>query len=458
MMGDTIAALATAVGPAGVAVVRVSGPEALDVAARVFRCSQLASLAAGEARHVYYGRLLDGPEGQPLDDGVAWFSRGPHSFTGEDVVEISCHGGVMPARLALQSVLRAGARLAEPGEFTRRAFLNGRLDLAQAEATMDLIQARTGAAFAAARRRLDGQLSRRVRDVGRRILSLLAEIEARGDFPELELEELEPAEVNSGLAGCIEELRGLLAGAEEGRLLREGLHVVLVGRPNVGKSSLLNALLGEERAIVSEMPGTTRDVIEAGLAIQGVPVTLADTAGLRDSGDPLERAGTRRTVAVLEQADVAVFVVDAAEGWVAEDAVAASSLPDVPVIVAANKCDLRRWTPGDDLRRIVRGIREVVEVSARTGEGIGPLREAIARAAGLMRREEPVLGTVRQRNAVERAIASLVTATSAVQEGVSLDLVTVDLRGALGALGEITGQNAPDAVLDEIFSRFCIGK
>lgn len=458
MVGDTIAALATAVGPAGVAVVRVSGPEALTVGSLVFRCSQLASLAQGQARHVYYGWLLDGPGGRPLDDGLVWFSPGPHSFTGEDVVEISCHGGTVPSRLALESVLRAGARLAEPGEFTRRAFLNGRLDLAQAEATMDLIEARTGAAFAAARKRLDGDLSRRVSEVGRRVLSLLAEIEARADFPELDLDELDPAVVSQELQGCLEALHELLAGAEEGRLLREGLHVVLVGRPNVGKSSLLNALLEEERAIVSDVPGTTRDVVEAGLAVGGVPVTLADTAGLRESGDALEMAGTRRTAAAVQEADLAIFVVDAAAGWSAADEAAASSLPDVPVIVAANKCDLRRWAPGDEVRGRMGNIREVLQVSARTGEGVDSLRQAMARAAGVRHREEPLLGSVRQKNAVERAATALEMARSAVLAGVSLDVITVDLRGAREALGEVTGESAPDAVLDEVFSRFCIGK
>jgi len=458
LLGDTIAALATAVGEAGVSVVRLSGPEAVTCAARVFRCSRLESLAEGRPRRVYHGWLLDGPGGRRLDDGLAWFSRAPHSFTGEDVVEISCHGGVVASRLALEAVLRGGARLADPGEFTRRAFLNGRLDLAQAEATIDLVQARTGAAFDAARRRLEGELSRRVSSVADRLLGVMAEIEARGDFPDLELEELEPPQVSRELRACMEALRELLAGAEEGRLLREGLRVVLAGRPNVGKSSLLNALLGEERAIVSAVPGTTRDVIEEALVVEGVPVVLADTAGLRESADPLELAGTGRTAAALRQADVVVFVIDAGAGWLPEDEAAAAALPKTPVIVAVNKSDLRRWAPETAMIERIAGGTDVLEVSARTGQGLGALRQAIARAAGVRRREEPMLGTVRQKHAVERAVASLETAAAAVEGGVSLDLAAVDLREAWGALGEVTGENAPEALLDEVFSRFCIGK
>lgn len=458
MLGDTIAALASGAGEAGVSLIRLSGPEALTVADRVFVRTGGGGLAADGPRRVCHGWLLEKPGGERLDEGLAWYMPGPQSYTGEDVVEISCHGGALASRLALQAVLRGGARLAEPGEFTRRAFLNGRVDLAQAEATIDLVRARTRGAFDAARRRLGGELSRRLAELGRRLLELLAEVEVRADFPEVELDELEPSRVLGDLAACEAELERLLAGAESGRLLREGLKVILVGRPNVGKSSLLNALLGEERAIVSHTPGTTRDAIEESLEVEGVPVVLVDTAGVREGGDALEMAGVARTRAALRRGDLALLVLDAAAGWDEEDVAAAREAQGLPLLVVVNKAELSGWRPGEADLAQVSTVRGVVRVSALLGEGLTELRHAIAAAAGLRRGEQALVGTVRQRDALERAVAAVLRASAAVSQGVSLDLVAVDLREARGAIGEVMGEGAPEAVLDEIFSRFCIGK
>ena len=458
MADDTIAALATAAGEAGVSLVRVSGDAALAVVAGIFVPAVGESFRAAAARRVYYGWLLSEPGGERTDDVLAWYMPGPHSYTGEDVVEISCHGGGVAPRLALTAALRAGARLAEPGEFTRRAFMNGRVDLAQAEATIDLVRARTDEAFRAARRLLSGELSEQVRAVGRRLLALLAELEARGDFPDLELPELSPALVASELQGCAGALSSLLGGAEQGRLLREGLRVVLAGRPNVGKSSLLNALLGEERAIVSAVPGTTRDTIEESITIEGVPVVLVDTAGLREGGDEVEMAGVGRTGAALAGADLALLVLDAGAGWTAGDTAAVERLSKVPTVVAVNKADICEWLPAPAELAQVANMQAVVSVSAQELRGLRELRQAIAGAAGLRRGETPLIATVRQRDAVERAMASLGEAGRAALAGTPLDLLAVDINAARLALGEITGESAPEAVLEAIFARFCIGK
>ncbi|MCL5676990.1 MAG: tRNA uridine-5-carboxymethylaminomethyl(34) synthesis GTPase MnmE [Firmicutes bacterium] len=441
--------------------VRVSGPEALQVVGRVFRRADGLPLSEGQGRRVYFGWLMDRPGGERLDECLCWFMPAPRSFTGEDVAEVSCHGGRVASRLALEAILRAGARLAEPGEFTRRAFLNGRVDLAQAEATIDLVRARTEGAFAAAQKRLAGELSIRVREVGDRLVGLLAEVEARADFPELELEELDGSLVTAELEACAGVLEGLVAGAARGRLLRDGLRVVLLGRPNVGKSSLLNALLGTERAIVSSVPGTTRDAIEESLDVDGVPVVLVDTAGVRETGDELELAGVTRTEAALREAGLAVLVVDAAQGWNEGDSAAARRAAGLPLVVAANKRDLRPWVPAKENWGGLPGVRAVVGVSARTGEGLEELRAgmvAVMEAALRRRGEDALVASVRQRDALERSLSAIRLAQEAVRAGVSLDLASVDLRAAQLALQEVTGEAAPEAVLDEIFSRFCIGK
>lgn len=458
MLDDTIAALATAAGEAGVSVVRISGRDALQIAGSVFAPASGEALARAAARRVYYGWVTEARGSRRIDDGLAWYMPGPHSYTGEDVVEISCHGGLAAPGQVLTAVLHAGARLAEPGEFTRRAFINGRVDLAQAEATLDLVRARTEDALLAARRRHDGELSLRVRGVVRRLLVLQAEMTARGDFPDLELADLEPADVAAELRGCVTELQGLLAGAERGRLLREGLRVVLAGRPNVGKSSLLNALLGEERAIVSAVPGTTRDTIEETVAIEGVPVLLVDTAGLRESGDEVEMAGVNRTGYALARADLVLLVLDAADGRTAGDVAAAATLGPAPTVVVVNKADLAGWGPAAAELQTLENWRGTVRVSARLGEGLGELRTTIAAAAGLRRSESALIGTVRQREAVERAADALGEAARGVLSGVPIDVVSVDVNAARLALGEVTGETAPEAVLDEVFSRFCIGK
>ncbi|RME94055.1 MAG: tRNA uridine-5-carboxymethylaminomethyl(34) synthesis GTPase MnmE, partial [Verrucomicrobia bacterium] len=402
-----------------------------------------------------YGRIVH--DGRTADEVLVAVFRKPHSYTGEDTVEISCHGGLLPARLILQALLAAGARHAEPGEFTRRAFLNGRLDLAQAEAVADLIHARTELALAAAQEQLAGALSRRVHAIRDELLQALAHLEAHIDFPE---EDIDPDTTDRLLERLEAGRRGieeLLSTAREGRLLRQGIRAALVGRVNAGKSSLLNRLLGRDRAIVSELPGTTRDTIEETANIRGLPIVLVDTAGLRDAEHPVEAEGIQRTRRTLEAAELILHVVDASEPFSPEEEAWIQTAPGRPRLLVLNKADLpRRCQPP-----AIPGVRRTVEVSCLTGEGIEELKEAIQEvvwSGGVHAEAVEVAINARHQDALRRARESLEMAAGALTQGLSPELVAVDLRAALSALGEIVGEVTTDELLDSIFSRFCIGK
>jgi tRNA modification GTPase len=404
-----------------------------------------------------YGLMVDAA-GATLAEGLAVLMRGPHSFTGEDVIELHCHGGPVAVRRVLDATLAAGARLAEPGEFTRRAFLNGRMDLAQAEAVIDIIRAKTDRAMDAAVQQLRGELSSAVREIRDRLLAVSAHLEADIDFPELDLEVQTQAEVDAGCDWCLERIGGLLAGAHRGKLLREGLHVVLAGRPNVGKSSLLNRLVRENRAIVTDIPGTTRDVIEEWVNIRGLPVVLADTAGIRETGDLVERLGVDRSRAMLERADLILLVVDAADGLTAEDRQLIALLPaGKPRFGVANKIDI---APGFNVGELSEAIGQsrVYAVSAQSGMGVDAVEEGIARFAGIVDKEEFVLANARQAEALRRAAVHLEAAQATRRAGFGSDMISIDIRAAWIVLGEITGESVGEDLLDQIFSRFCIGK
>lgn len=455
---DTIAAIATAPGEGALGVVRVSGPAAFAVAERVFRPARGGG--RWEGFRARYGWAVHPRSGEVLDEVVALAMVGPRSYTGEDVVEFSCHGGPVVLRRVLEAVLAAGARLAEPGEFTRRAFLNGRIDLAQAEAVIDLIRARGEWARRAALAQLGGALSRRLREVREGIVRCLAHVEALLDFPEDEVEAWGEAELRARVEELAAEVAGLSAGYEAGRLVREGVRVAIVGRPNVGKSSVLNALLGEDRALVTAVPGTTRDVIEEGLVVEGVPLVLADTAGIREAGDEVERLGIERAREVLRDADVILLVVDAAAGWTEGDEAVAGLVDPERAVIALNKVDLGRpRVERAVLERLFAG-RPVVEVSALEGRGIEELRRLLARAAwsGVAPREGLLVTRARHRDALERCREGLERAGAALREGLPADVVAAELRRAAGAVGEITGETVDEAVLETVFREFCLGK
>jgi len=393
-----------------------------------------------------------------VDEALALVMLGPHSYTGEDVVELQCHGGAVAVRRVLEVALEAGARLAEPGEFTRRAFLNGRIDLSQAEAVVEVIRAKTDRAMEAAVRQLEGSFSHAIREVRERLLGVAAQLEAEIDFPELELETESREALLEGCSWSLERIGVLLRNVRRGDLLRNGLRVVLAGRPNVGKSSLLNRLVGKDRAIVTAVPGTTRDVIEEWVSLGGVPVLYADTAGIRETEDEVERFGVDRSREMLRRADLILWVVDAGSGLTAEDLALREQLPSSkPVIGVLNKTDLVDPAALDALAAELKGLR-LIQVSALSGAGIEELERAVLEEAGALDMEEGFVATERQGDALRRAADALRSALATAEAGYGPDLISVDVRAAWSALGEITGDTVDEDLLDQIFSRFCIGK
>ncbi len=460
-LDDTIAAIATAPGSAGLAVLRLSGPRALEVADAIFRGATPLAEAAGHTLH--HGWVVwPAPAERRLDEVVAAVFRAPRSYTCEDVVELSCHGGALSARRVLAALLAAGARLADPGEFTLRAFLNGRIDLAQAEAVADLIHAETAGAHDLALAQLGGELSRRIAALTERVTDAVAEVEARVDFAE-DVGGVEvPEHVIAAIAEVDRDLADLLAGSPYARAVREGVRVPLVGRPNVGKSSLFNALLGEARAIVTDVPGTTRDRVSEAIELAGIRVTLSDTAGLRDTEDAVESIGVARSRETLAECAIALWVVDAAAPLGPEDRRIAGDLAARPVLVALNKCDRPAMTRATDVEALLDGgPRRIVGVSATGGEGLDALRGALAELLGAGAAAGGVAGAVgnlRHVDALERARAGLERATCAAREHSPGEIVALELREALAALGEVTGRSVGEDLLERIFSRFCVGK
>jgi len=451
-INDTIAAIATPPGEGGLAVIRVSGPAALAVADRCFKpAGAKASPPSASPTHtMHYGHVVR--DGRVVDEVLLAVMRAPRTFTVEDVVEVSCHGGVLAARRVLDALLAAGARLAEPGEFTRRAFLNGRLDLAQAEAVADLIHARTDLALAAAREQLEGHLSRRIETLRDDLMSMLAHIEAHIDFPD---EDIAPDTVEQLLerlerAGRF--MEALIRTAEEGRVLRKGIRAAIVGRPNAGKSSLLNALLGEDRAIVTAQPGTTRDTIEETASIRGVPVVFVDTAGLREAQDEVEAEGIRRSRQALERAEVILHVLDGSEvmGGQRPDA---DPVPAKPRLWVINKSDLPRRLEGGDFEAAS------VAVSCLTGAGMETLKDRIRDMAGLGAVDHvEVAISARHLDALNRGYKALGNLMTCLRGDQTLELAALELRTAVGAVGEVVGKTTTEDLLDAIFSQFCLGK
>jgi len=487
-INDTIAAIATPPGIGGIGIVRLSGPESLAIARRLFRRPGKRQDAADwqpESHRLYYGRAIQPQTGQTLDEALLAFMRAPHSYTAEDVVELQAHGGPLVLRRILDAALSEGARLANPGEMTLRAFLNGRVDLAQAEAVMDVIGARTDESLHLAMEQLRGRLSAQVQAARQDALGALAQIEASIDFPD-DVPTPEPETLRAGIVSAAEGVARLLAGAEQGRLYREGLRVAIIGRPNVGKSSLLNALLRSERAIVTPVAGTTRDTVEEFANVRGIPVQLIDTAGINESSDPVEQIGVQRSRAAAASADLVLLVLDASEPLTDQDeAVSAAlhafgfgrsdALPDDsngqrlsdtrawrPLIVILNKSDLpQRLAEADAIARWPGA--PVAHTSMVTQDGLDQLEEQV-RALALAGQAKPTAGEealvthTRHRDALRRAAEHLSGALETLNQGLPLDFVAIDLHGAANALGEITGETATEDLLERIFQDFCLGK
>ncbi|MCG8402234.1 MAG: tRNA uridine-5-carboxymethylaminomethyl(34) synthesis GTPase MnmE [Firmicutes bacterium] len=462
MLEDTIAAISTPIGGGGIGIIRISGPEAIKITEKIFKPAVQSNWREKKFKLVY-GQVVEPGTQKIIDEVLLGVMPAPYSYTREDVVEINCHGGPAPLRKVLEKVLQGGARLAEPGEFTKRAFLNGRLDLARAEAIIDIIRATTDDALQLAVNQLSGALSLKLEQVQAELLNIVALVEAAIDFPEDEVEEYSDKKISDRLEKLLREIENLLAGAEAGKIYREGIRTVIVGKPNVGKSSLLNVLLREKRAIVTDVPGTTRDIIEEVLNLGGVPVVLMDTAGIRETKDAVEKIGVERTRATIEMADLVLVVLDAAGGIDREDEEILSLVGNKRGVMVLNKIDVNahmNTATRDKTRNLLPGW-PMVEISALQEQGIRELENTVVElvTGGRVITGEGVMVTnVRHKNQLVKAREHLSEAIAAIQGGLTPELVAIDVRGAWEAMGEINGSIITEDIVDKIFADFCIGK
>lgn len=455
-MTDTIAAAATPSVPSAIGILRLSGPKAREIAGAVFRPAAGGTLADQPARKLVYGTLTD-KNGAPIDQVLATWSPGPNSYTGEDTAELQCHGAPAVLAMGLEALFAHGARQALPGEFTRRAFLNGRMDLAQSEAVIDLIDAETAEGARNAYGQLTGALSRRVETIYSGLTDVMAHFHAVLDYPDEDIDPFTEETVRTALEQALTRLDALLATYERGSLLAGGVPCAIVGRPNVGKSSLLNALLGYDRAIVTNVPGTTRDTLEERLRLGGVLLRLVDTAGLRQAEDPVEKLGVDRSRSALERARLALLVLDGGQELTAEDEQAMEAAQAAPnLICVVNKSDLK---PALDMDALRRRFKKLCVVSAATGDGLHELEQTIS-ACFPMGSDEAgsLLTNARQADAAIRARASVASALDGLDLGVTPDALLTDAEEAMMALGELTGRSVREDITDRIFSRFCVGK
>lgn len=466
MYEDTISAIATPAGEGGIGIVRLSGPESAEIAGRLFRRGRRlrpVDVAGLESHRLYYGHIVEPESDRIIDEVMLARMAKPRTYTREDIVEISCHGGPVPLREVLRMTIQAGAREAEPGEFTLRAFLNGRIDLSQAEAVMSVVSAQTSESLEMAVDELRGKLTTRLTPAREALLEALAFLDAAADFPE---DEIPPTDVPTLLERAQGHLEDVLESSQMGLLYREGVQIAIVGRPNVGKSSLMNTLLRSDRAIVTEIAGTTRDVITETINLRGIPATLQDTAGIAETEDVIESIGIDRSRQALEAAGVALFVLDGSQPLSEDDRQVGALLAerfgaaeDRRLVIAINKRDLpERFDHQELLAQFA--DTPVVQISTTEGDGIPELEDAVydclVAQAGEAR--EPALVSLRQQQAIRRSLEHVEAARTALEDGVPQDLVAVDVRSAMLAVGEITGEQVSESILTEIFSRFCIGK
>lgn len=459
MVHDTIAAISTAVGEGGIAIIRVSGPDAIEGTARIFRSRTALTDAATHT--VHYGHIIDPKTEEQVEEVIVTVMRGPRSFTAEDVVEINAHGGVVAVKKVLDQVLlQEGMRLAEPGEFTKRAFLNGRIDLMQAEAVIDLIRSKSDRAFSVARKQAEGTLSKRIKALRQTVIELLAHIEVNIDYPEHDVEDLTSAYIRDQSGSALDEIAKLLKTANEGKILREGIMTAIVGRPNVGKSSLLNMLAQENKAIVTDIPGTTRDVIEEYVTLNHIPLRLLDTAGIRETSDIVEKIGVERSHNALEEADLILFVLNNNESLHEDDRVLLEKVKDRQLILVINKSDLDSKLDMAEIEELVSEER-IVRMSVREEEGLDQLEKAISTLffeGQLDSGDLTYVSNVRHISLLKRAQQSLLDAIEASNVGIPIDLIQIDVRDAWESLGEILGDEVGDSLIDQIFSQFCLGK
>lgn len=458
MKGDTIAAISTPIGEGAIGIVRLSGPDALDIARKVY---QGADLSKVKSHTIHYGKIVEPESGQLVDEVMTTVMLAPRTYTREDVVEINCHGGMVAVNRVLELLLENGARIAEPGEFTKRAFLNGRIDLSQAEGVMDLIRAKTDKAMSVAVHQVEGRLSTLIQKLRNELIETIAHVEVNIDYPEYDdVEEMTHDLMNTKTNEVLEEINRLLQVARQGKILREGIKTGIIGRPNVGKSSLMNTLVQETKAIVTEIPGTTRDTIEEYVNVRGVPLQLIDTAGIRETEDLVERIGVERSHQVLKESDLLLFVLNYSEVLTEDDRKLFEAVKDLQTIIILNKTDLPKKINMEEIIDLAKG-RPIIEMSILEDKGIDELEKAIAHlfyAGEVETGDFTYVSNARHIQLLKEAKRHLEDAKGALAFDTPLDLVQIDFTRTWELLGEIIGDTASEALIDQLFSQFCLGK
>ena len=456
---DTICAIATPIGEGGIAIIRISGEKALEIADKIFVGKNKKDIKEMKTYTMRYGTIVDLDTEEIIDDVILSYMKGPRSYTGENVIEVNCHGGVVATNRVLNQIVKAGARIAEPGEFTKRAFLNGRIDLSQAEATMDIIKAKTELSMKSAMMQSRGALSREIGELRKYLLNVLALIEYAVDFTEDDEDVVDDnliAQIKDGISKTLSRINSLLKNADEGKIIRDGLNIVIVGKPNVGKSSLLNSLLREKRAIVTDIPGTTRDIIEEYINLDGIPIRITDTAGIRDTEDTVEKIGVERSKEKIEEADLVILMLDTSRELDEEDKVIIDAVKNKKYIALLNKVDLERKLSED----IITSLDRTIEISAKTGFGIENLKEEIKTLFfnGEIDSESLIISNTRHKQALYRSLENCNLALEKINLNEYLDLISIYITSAMKSLGEITGDELEEDLLNKIFSEFCCGK
>lgn len=457
---DTIAAISTPPGIGGIGIIRVSGKESVTIVDKIFKSPKGKKLSSVHTHTINYGYIISINNGDVIDEVLVSVMKSPNTFTKENVVEISCHGGFISTKAVLEEVVKAGARVADPGEFTKRAFLNGRIDLTQAEAIIDIINSKTRTEMGSAVKQLRGRLSVEINNIRNRLLELVGHIQAAVDYPEYDIPELGTSEFKEQLISVLKDIDYLIETSDVGKVVREGLSTVIIGKPNVGKSSLLNSLLKEKRAIVTEIPGTTRDIIEEYVNIAGVPLRIVDTAGIRETDELVEKIGVEKTVEFLNNADLIILMLDGSKKLSDDDKKIIDMVKNKNVIVLINKSDLKNILEIEYVNKYF-DTDDIINVSVVTGYGLDKLEEKISsmfRSGKITINNDILITNVRHKESLEKSKQSVLNVLQAINEGMPIDVTIIDLHDALEYLGDITGNTVSDEIIDKIFHNFCVGK